>query len=425
MASVNTDDVSLGRLVPRRASAAVEEALSDTRVVVINGARQSGKSTLARQLIMGRPDALERRLDRQIVRQAAIGDPATFIQHDGLLLIDEVQRVPELLLEIKDAVDLDPRPGRYLLTGSARILGLRDLPDALPGRMEVVTLWPFSQGEICGTPDAFVDAVFARGADMSIDSDLAKGDYAELVARGGYPEAVARIDPRRRGRFFSTYVDNLIDRDIRELTDIEYASQARRLLRLLAARTGQLLVMGTLASELGLAQPTIRRYIDLLEQVYLVSRTPAWSSNLTTRAVATPKVLMTDSGLASHLLRQSPDRLMEPDSAFGPLLEAFVTMEITKQLTWSQEPAELFHFRTRDKLEVDIVLENPDGQVVGIEVKAGATVRGDDFRGLRYLSERLGDRLVAGIVMHTGSQTLPFGPKLRAMPISALWTAQP
>jgi predicted AAA+ superfamily ATPase len=195
----------------------------------------------------------------------------------------------------------------------------------------------------------------------------------------------------------------------------------RALTRLVAARSGQLLVAGALGNELGLPQPTIKRYLGLLEEVFLIKRIPAWSRNISSRAVATPKVAMVDSGIAANLLGLDAGTLRQPTSAFGPLLEGFVAMEIARQLTWSRQRAELYHYRTKDKVEVDIVLENRQGQVVAIDVKAAATVRGEDFRGLRHLADRLGDELRAGIVLYTGQQTLPFGPRFRAVPISALW----
>ena len=412
-------------LVPRHAEHAVSAALADTRVVLINGVRQAGKSTLARTIVATRPDAKIQLLDVAEVRNAANADPSGFVQHEGLLVLDEVQRVPELLLAIKAVVDEDSRPGQYLLTGSSRLLGRRDIPDALPGRMETITLWPFTQGELDGQPDRFIDAVFTHGPELSVTSELKRQDYAERVARGGYPEAIKRNESARRRRFFADYLNDLIDREVRELSDIEYAARVRQLMRMLAARTASPLILSPLASDLGVTQPTVRHYVDLLEQVYLTRRIPAWSRNLTARATATPKVVVADSGLATHLVGQSPDRLAEPDGALGPLLEAFVAMELIKQLSWSDEMVDVYHFRTRDQVEVDLILESAAGDVIGIEVKSTVTARSEDFRGLRYLSDRIGSRFLCGILLHAGTQTLPFGPKLRAMPVSAVWTAEP
>jgi predicted AAA+ superfamily ATPase len=407
-------------LLPRHAQRAVADALADTRVVLVNGARQAGKSTLVRLIATGR-DPEWRDLDRAEIRQAAITDPTGFVAYQELMIIDEIQRVPDLLLAIKAEVDGDPRPGRYLLTGSARVLGLRALPDTLVGRMETIELWPFSQGEIDGQPDQFVDQVFTYGPALSYHCDLSRRDYAERVVRGGFPEAVRRTDTRRRERFFDSYISDLITRDVSQLSEIERPAQLRVMLRLLAARSGQLLAGNPLGAVAGISAPTAHRYLALLEEVFLIKRIPAWSRNHTQRAVRTPKVAFVDSGVAANLLGADARNLVRPAGQFGPLLEGFVLMELARQLTWSQQRAELFHYRTRDGVEVDAVLENRQGQVVGIEVKAASTVRAEDFRGLRHFAERLGDDFVVGIVFHTGDQTLPFGSRMRAVPLGALW----
>jgi len=410
----------LGRVVRRQASRAVTEALADTRVVLVNGARQSGKSTLVRQLTSARSGEW-RDLDVSFVRQAALADPDGFVDFPEMLVIDEIQRVPELLLAIKARVDADPRPGQYLLTGSSRLLALRTLPDTLLGRMETIELWPFSQGEIDGTPDRFIDSIFERGADLHHGSEVTRIDYAERIVRGGFPESVARASDRRRQRFFSSYVGDLISRDMTALLDIERVAEMRTLIRLLAARSGRLLVSQALGREIGLSASTTSRYLNLLEEVFLIKRIPAWSRNMGNRAIRTPKLAFVDSGVSAHLLSAEARGLVRPGGPFGPLLEGFVLMELARQLTWAEEQVELFHFRTKDQVEVDAVLENRRGQVVGIEVKASSTVRADDFRGLRHLASRLGDDFLAGIVLHTGTLTLPFGDRMRAMPVSALW----
>jgi predicted AAA+ superfamily ATPase len=413
----------IGRILPRHATTAVEEALADTRVVLVNGARQCGKSTLVAQV--GAERGMEwRSLDRAATREAARADPTEFVAIDSTLVIDEVQRVPDLLLAIKETVDADPRPGRFLLTGSARVLGLRGLPDALPGRMETIELWPLSQGEIDGMPDGFVDATFALGPELQHTSNESRAGYIDRVTRGGFPEAVART-PRRRERFFDSYVSDLINRDVIQLSEIERGAEMRALTRLVAARSGQLLVPATIAGELGLSQPTIHRYLRLLEEVFLIKRIPAWSRNLSSRAIHTQKVAMVDSGVAANLLGLDAGSLRPPTGPLGGLLEGFVAMEIARQLTWSQQRVELYHYRTKEKIEVDLVLENRRGQVVAIDVKAASTVRTEDFRGLRHLAERVGDDFLVGIVLYTGTQTLPFGPGLRAVPVSALWETAP
>jgi predicted AAA+ superfamily ATPase len=398
----------------------VDAALSDTRVVLISGARQTGKSTLVR-VVAGDRLAERRDLDRAQDRAAALTDPIGFVDSPDLLVIDEIQRAPELLLAIKASVDEDPRPGRYLLTGSSRLFGMVAAPDALPGRMETIELWPFSQGEIDAEPDGFVDAVLTLGADLRHESTVSRADYAARIVRGGLPEAVSRSDPRRRDRFFDAYVQALIDRDVRQLSDIQHKGELRKLVRLLAARSGTIIASGSLESALGLSRPTIARYMQALDEIFLVKRIPGWSRNLGTRATAAPKLIFVDSGIAAHEVAFDARSLLRPGAPFGPLLESFVLSELARQLTWSSQPADLYHYRDHSKFEVDAVLETRHGQAVGIEVKAASTVGSDDFRGLRRLADRLGDDLIAGLVLYTGTSTLPFGDKLRAIPVSALW----
>ena len=406
-------------LVPRHARNLVAEALTDTRVVTLNGARQAGKSTLARLAAKASPNAVIRLLDDPPRCAQRAPD---FVEHGGLMVIDEVQLAPELFRSIKELST--PTQGR---AGSAHGFGAgasaAAAPDALPAGWRSSSCG-LLQGEIDRSPDAFIDAAFNRGPALSRNSALRKRHYLDRIVRGGYPEAVRR-SPRRRAAFFDSYLTNLIERDVKELAVIERRSDLRRLLVLLAGRTGSLLVAATLAAESGIPRTTLNRYLELLSAVFLIKQIPAWSASQTHRAVGTPKLAFTDTGIASHLLGQDASCLGEPDGAAGPMIETFVLMELARQLTWSSERARLHHYRTKDKVEVDAVLETPDGRVVAIEVKAGATVRAEDLTGLRHLAQRLGPRLVAGYVLYTGQQTLPFGDRLRALPIDALWQTSP
>ncbi|QSB15647.1 ATP-binding protein [Natronosporangium hydrolyticum] len=412
------------RLLSRHAEELVTEALADTRVVLINGARQAGKSTLTRLSTEATIPTSVRMLDDPATLLSARDDPTGFVDHDGLMIIDEIQLAPELLSPIKLTVDLDPRPGQFLLTGSSRVLSLRHLPDTLPGRMEIIELWPFSQGELTSTPDRFVDAVFRHGPELEHTSELRRRDYLERVTIGGFPEAVRRT-PRRRSAFFDSYLATLIERDVLELASIERHGELLSLLGLLAAHTGGLLVPAAIAGQSGIPRTTLNRYLELLTAVFLIKRIPAWSPNHARRIVGTPKLAFVDSGIACHLLGQDAHRLGEPGGAAGPILESFVQMELARQLTWSQQRGRLYHYRTKEQREVDAVIESPDGRVVGIEVKAGATVRAEDLAGLRDLARQAGDRFVAGIVLYTGGQTLPYGDRLRALPMDALWRLEP
>jgi predicted AAA+ superfamily ATPase len=268
-------------------------------------------------------------------------DPSAFVRHDALLMIDEIQRVPELLLAIKREVDRDPRPGRFLLTGSARLLGLRDLPDALPGRAETIELWPLSQGEIDSAVDGFVDAVFRLDGDVTIPPcSLTKRDYVARALRGGYPQAVRRDPGRRRARFFDSYVTDLVTRDVQQLSDIERPAEMRRLLSVVAARMGAPAVAQSMANDVSLPRRTLSRYLDLLELIFVIKRIPAWSSNLTTRAISTPKLIVTDSGLGGRLIGMSEDRAKDPTAHVGPLLENFAIGEVARQLAWAEEPVD-------------------------------------------------------------------------------------
>ena len=389
--------------------------------MVVNGARQVGKSTLAEMILRRSPVGVVRFLDDPLMRAAAADDPVAFVQHDGLMLIDEVQRVPDLWLAIKYVVDRDPRPGRFILTGSARLLALRSLPDMLPGRTETVELWPLSQGEIDGAPDGFVDAVFREGADLvGAPTESGRRDYLARARRGGYPEAVRRDSPRRRDRFFEGYLADIMTRDVQQVAEIQYVDHMRRLVSLLAAQTAGLLNVNRLAGELNISAPTARHYIQILETIFLVRLIPAWSANATARAVATPKVIFTDPGIAGYLTTGAVG-----DQPVGGLIENFVLSELARQLTWTRASVRLYHYRDRDQNEVDAVLEDNTGQIVGVEVKAAETVRSDDFRGLRLLQRRLGDRFRAGLVLYCGTESLSFGPGLACLPMSVLWTTPP
>lgn len=408
-------------MIQRRAEALITDAVTDTRVVLINGARQSGKSTLARQFAR-QHDALWKSFDNAGTVDAARLDPTDFVRHEQMIVIDEVQRYPDILLSIKERVDEVPRPGSFLLTGSAHVMGLRSVPDALPGRVETIELWPLSQGEIDGAPDGFIDAVFADPLGLQISSDLVKADYAERIARGGFPEAVIR-DERRRASFLRNYVADLVNREVTQVTEIQRGSEFRMIIRLLAAQSGGLLVPANLAAATGLANTTVSKYLAVMHEVFLTKIIPAWSRGAAARTLKTPKLNFVDSGVATQLVGHDGQSLLRQDAPLGALLESFVTMELARQATWSRVPVELFHYRTKGKQEVDIVLQNARGQIVGIEVKASSTVRGDDFNGLRHLAGQVGDDFLAGVVLHTGPSTVSFGEGLRAMPVAAVWQA--
>ena len=409
-------------MIYRNVTEVLLSALQDSPVVFLSGARQTGKSTLARWLTGTHYPARYITLDDATVLAAAQADPAGFIVGlEGPVVLDEVQRVPELFLAIKAAVDRDRRPGQFLLTGSADVLLLPRLSEFLVGRMEIITLWPFSQGELDGVVEGFVDTVFADDFSPVSTQKNRSMDLIERVVTGGYPEAVARSDSDRRRAWFNSYVTTLLHRDVRDLANIEHLDALPRLLSLLAARATSLLNYAELSRSLGLPQTTLKRYLTLLKTTFLVQFLPAWSANLGKRLVKSPKLLLIDAGLMIHLLGIDSQALRSRPELLGPVLENFVAMELKKQITWSRVQPGIYHFRTGTGQEVDIVLEDASGRVVGIEVKASATVRSQDFKGLRYLADLLGDRFLRGIVLYTGDQHVPFGANLHALPISSLW----
>lgn len=397
----------------------IERALLDTPAVFVAGPRQAGKSTLVRSL---RDDGYVT-LDRATMRAAAADDPDGFIA--GLpetAALDEIQRVPDLLLAVKAAIDERREPGRYLLTGSANVLMVPAVADALPGRMEIIELWPLSQGEIDGRSETFVDLIFGDGLAGGAVRGSDRGEVLDRVLRGGFPEVVQR-PPDRRGDWFESYLTAVVEREVRDLSSVGSVSELVTMIRLIAARSGALFNLADVARGAGLPQSTARRYLGLLRAVFLVLEVPAWTTSLTTRIVRASKLCLVDSGLTAHLLGLSRDRLAAEPHLAGPVVEAFVAMELRKQIGWSRTRPALAHFRSRRGDEVDLVMEARDGRLVGVEVKASATVRGDDFAGLRALEALGGDRFKRGVVLYTGRDVVAFGANQVAAPLSALWEA--
>lgn len=324
-------------------------------------------------------------------------------------------------MAIKRAVDLDRRPGRFLLTGSTNVRFLPQLAEALVGRVEILTLWPLSQGEIEGTREGLIDLLFAQEAIPWRGDDEGASRLFERMLVGGYPEVVQRSDPERRARWFETYLTTLLQREVRDLAQIEGLAELPKLLGLLATRTASLLNFTELSCASGLAQTTLKRYLALLEATFLVQRLPAWSSNLGKRWVKSPKVFLVDSGLAAHLLGADASALDRRGTILGGLLETFVLGELMRAATWSRVQPRFYHFRTQTGHEVDFVLEARGGACVGVEVKAAGSVRAGDFRGLKVLREETGEKWRSGIVLYTGSEVVPFERDLYAVPVRALW----
>jgi uncharacterized protein len=397
-------------------------ALRDTPVVYLQGPRQSGKSTLAQALSAEGHPAGYFTLDDAVVLGAAQADPDGFVA--GLperVVIDEVQRVPGLFRAIKRSVDLHRKPGRFLLTGSAQALVLPRASEFLAGRMETVTLWPFSQGEIQGRKEGFVDACFGPDFKGDVAQDTGWPALVERIAAGGYPEVLDRPDPARRQAWFGSYVTTILERDVRYLANVQGLRDLPRLLRLAASRTMGLLNFADLSRDAAMPQTTLQRYWALFEATFLVRTLPPWHANLGLRLVKTPKVLLCDTGLLCHLLGLDTARLRADDLMTGAVLECFVAGELTKQIAWSNMRPSLFHYRTHTQQEVDFLMENAAGKLVGIEVKKTASPTSHDFKGLRHLADQAGRRFLRGILLYTGSASVAFGPNLHAVPVAALW----
>ncbi len=406
---------------PRHNRKLIVEGLKDTRVVFVAGARQVGKTTLTRDIAAHEHPMVRLDLDDDDVRGAAQTDPVGFVAAlPGPALIDEVQRAPGLLLAIKSAVDRDPEPGRFLLTGSANLLASRKVKDALTGRVDSVPLWPLSQSEVQGGALNFVDGLFASSPPWIENAPVGRDAFASVLAEGGYPEARLRKGQRRR-RWFRNYVDTVLDRDLRELSDAIKLDEMPRLLRLLAGQAANLFSSRAVAGRLGLHHATVKAYVALLEQTFLVMRLPAWRPGLGAREVATPKVYLVDTGLLTELLGADERRIREDDQITGKALENFVASELAKHLEWAETPARLYHYQ-RQRADIDLVLEAADGSIAGVEVKAAATVTERDTRRLRELRDKRGGSFRAGVVLCGRAETVPLGDRIWAVPVSGLWS---
>lgn len=414
-------------MIPRHLAPRLLDALSDRPVCLLVGPRQCGKSTLALAVADadGPHPARYLTFDDLPTLSAAAGDPVGFLAGvGGDVVLDEVQLVPNLFRSIKAAVDRDRAPGRYLLTGSAQVLLLPRMSETLVGRMEVLTLWPLAQREIEERPGSFVDLLFdADPLATTNGRSLTVAEAADRIVRGGFPEVPTLRDADRRAAWFSSYVSTLLQRDVREIANVSGLVTMPALLALLAARSAALLNLSELSRSAGIKLSTLNRYMALLEMVYLVWRLPPWNANLGKRLVKTPKLHFVDTGVAAHLLGLDATGLAASPQAFGALLESFVANELLRDLGWSKTRAALFHFRTADRHEVDIALEDGAGRVVGIEVRASSTPSQADFAGLRALQRLTGERFVCGVLLHLGEARLPFGPRLYALPLSTLWHA--
>jgi predicted AAA+ superfamily ATPase len=412
-------------LVPRMAQDLLDALVVALRIVIVNGPRQSGKTTMLKQyqLVHG---GSYRTLDNRQDQEAAIADPVAFAgEGERPRLIDEVHRGGDWLIRaIKIVVDADPSPGQFILSGSSRFLTVPTLSESLAGRAVFLDLWPLSMAERTGGPTDFFSRLFDTSSSglAGHESRWTRDDYIRVICEGGFPEVLPFTSAVVKRAWYDGYLTTVINRDISEFAEIGKASAIPRLLGLVAARSGSPLVVADLARSADLDRTTTRNYLTYLDTVFLTVEVAPWSTNLTKRLSKTPKVFVTDSGLAAHLLSvTAPDLQRVGHPALGGLLETFVLTELLKLRTVSQIPVGVWQLREGEDREIDFVLEGPGGAVVGIEVKATTSPGADTARHLRWLREKIGDRFRAGIVFHLGSRPSSFGDGIQAIPVSALW----
>jgi len=411
-------------MFPRYAANYVKEALGDTPVVFIMGPRQTGKTTLVKSLIEGSdPDSWEYiTFDDQAQLGIAQADPVGFIRNlpTKRIAIDEVQRIPEIFVSIKQAVDENRTPGRFLLTGSANALLLPKLSDSLAGRMESVRLGTLSECEIQNKAPTFLNKVLSQEAPSSDDIRI-REHLLHRIIKGCFPEPLQRTSERRSSVWYQQYINTLIQRDIRDLTHIDHPDIMLKLLKLTAFYAGKLVNFTELGNKLGLDRLTIKKYMALLEQLFLVEQLPAWHTNEYKRLIKTPKLHSIDTGMMCAVRGLNRERLLRQPGDFGLLLESFVYNELRKQSVWIDEPLSFYHYRDKDKVEVDIIIENAQGDCFAIEVKAAATLNTKDFNGLKRFQNIAGKRFKFGVLLYDGDHTNSFGDNLFAIPIGSLW----
>jgi uncharacterized protein len=361
-------------------------------------------------------------LDDRATLELAREDPTALVMSHERLAIDEIQRAPDLLLAIKQIVDLDPVPGRFLITGSANVMTHPRIADALPGRVDYLTLWPLSQSELAERQPTFLEKAFSQEEATASSPPIGREGYAEAVVAGGFPE-VATAEPARRRRFFASYVDSILGREVEELGSVRDAGASSRVLRLAAARSAALTNLSAIGAELGIDHKTVANHVHALEQLFLLIQLPAWHANLGHRVVRSAKLHVADTGMLCALIGVDAKRLAQDGELAGSVFETFAVTELIRQASASALAPELSfcHYRDQPGNEVDLVVERANGDVVGVEIKATATPRPRDSSGLKLLRDKLGDRFRQGFLVHLGPAQIPLGDRLTATPLAALW----
>jgi hypothetical protein len=410
--------MKINAIYPRLLEAHIKEAMQDTPVVLICGPRQAGKTTLVRQIAGQEMRYLT--LDDELTLLSAKEDPVGMIRSVDTAVIDEIQRAPQLLLAIKKSVDEDRRPGRFLLTGSANLMTIPTVADSLAGRMETLTLFPLSQSEIGGTGCNWLDSVFSEKIPQ-INNPLVGEHLVNAILKGGYPEVLQRTSQKRRTAWIRQYIASMIQRDVRDISNVEDLDLLPRFLRVLSEVSGQMCNYSKLGGQVGFSHKTASRYIGIFEQIFLLRRIEVWASNRLNRIVKTPKIQFLDPGILSTMIDLTPSEVENDRGRLGNVLETFVFSELYKHASVSEGDYKLLYYRDHDKFEVDVVIENSRSNIVGVEVKASATVSKSDLRGLKRLQEVSGKKFSMGILLYDGLETLPVGDRLWAVPFSTLW----
>jgi len=408
-------------MINRKIKPKLLDALTDSPVLLVHGARQTGKSTLVKQVAETDYPAKYLTFDDAGILSAAMNNPVDFISgYEENMIIDEVQRVPEIFLAIKSFVDKKRHPGKFILTGSSNVFLLPKVSESLAGRIEILKLFPLSQSEISSSNYNFVEELFGKVTKLNFKPEK-NNNLVSKILSGGFPEMQTRKNRERQKAWFRSYITTILQRDVRDIANIEKLGDLPRLLSLFASRTGTLLNFAELSRSSSIPQTTLKRYVSLLEAIFMINLIPAWSGNLSKRLIKAPKLYLNDTGLLGHLTGFDSDKVLSDSLSWGRLLENFVLMELTKQASWSEFDLSLYHYRSASGQEIDFIIERSDGLLAAIEVKATTKIQARDFNHIKAFADDVGKKLKAGIIFYTGKEIIPFAKDLFALPVEMLW----